>query len=149
MHLNANAHLNTPECWPPKVKTLMKIRDNLFHLFSILSWPSKAECFKFFGYSWGGAGGGGEDITVVATPVWTKHSLCSKLIHFKMVWQTFKVFFHPSPSKSYQKHIGALKWGTMCSWTYGGCKVTGHQSLNSIKTLYLHRKQRYSNFDDL
>ena len=39
-------------------------------------------------------------VTVVSTPVWTRHSLCSKLILFKMIWQTFKVLFYPSPSKS-------------------------------------------------
>ena len=37
--------------------------------------------------------------TVVATSVWTKHSICSKLTLFKMVWKTFKVLFCPSPPK--------------------------------------------------
>ena len=48
-------------------------------------WKSTFKLFSWTKASW---------VTVVATPVWTRHSLCSKLIRFKMVWQTFKVLIY-------------------------------------------------------
>ena len=72
---------------------------------------------------------------VVATPVWTKHSACSKLTLSKMFLQIyccFKLFLQGS-----LEGIKALRIGTICSCTSSASKVGPQQSY------------RWSNFDAL
>ena len=68
---------------------------------------------------------------VVVTPIWTKHSVCSKLTFFQMVLQMLNLLFCPSPAKFNQSQIGTLKWATICFCTSKGCKVIGLQTLSS------------------